>query len=214
MEFKHLIIIIAIIGVAFLYFISSLNQPTFIDISQAPEFEGKKVTVEGIVVYHYTTSFNSKIIEINNENKSQLLVFIEEEFDVEYGDIIRATGTIIKYNDEWELVVESTQNIEIIQEWEEILNPLWQLAESPTKYVGMNVNTSGILDRQYESYFYLSDLESKYSIVVSLGTNTLQNVTQGDHIYVAGRFVYDNIHLRYTIEISEENHGIFIFEET
>ena len=39
------------------------------------------------------------------------------------------------------------------------------------------------------------------------------NVSQGDAVSVAGRFVYDSEHLRYTIEIDEEKHGIFIIEE-
>lgn len=81
-----------------------------IELHEIPEYEGKQVIVEGIVTEHRITTYGGQIIEIKNldsENISKTIVFVEGETSVEYGDRIQATGTVQKYKDEWEIVVNN-----------------------------------------------------------------------------------------------------------
>jgi hypothetical protein len=213
MKFKHLTILFAVVGTLLLYFISTLLQPTYIDINQAAAYDGKQVIVEGQVIEHHTTQYNGIIITIADNNDTTLIVFVEENVFVEYGDYIRATGTIQQYNDAWELVAADKNAITILTKWNDTTYPLWQLAENPSHYDGMYLTTSGIIERQYENYFYLTTQNGDYTITVYTGAYALSNLSQGDNVSVAGQFHYDPAFLRYTIELVDENHGVFTYKE-
>jgi hypothetical protein len=214
MQLKYLAIIIAITGTCFLYYVSTFAQPTIIELHQIPEYEGKQVTVEGTVIEHHLTSYKGHIIEINDNNNSKTTIYVEEETTVDYGDTIQATGIVQKYKGEWEIVVDNKRFVKIIQKWNDTRCPLWQLAENPNRYVGMNVNVTGIIDRWYDAFFYLIDSEDEHSVIVSCDSFTCSNVSQGDTVAVAGRFMYDTECLRYMIEVYDDNHGVFVIEAT
>ena len=88
MEFKYFVLLLAIIGMAFLYFLSTLSQPIVIELHEIPEYEDKQVIVEGTVIKHSVTSYGGQIIEIDNinnfKNSSKTLVFVEKETSVEF----------------------------------------------------------------------------------------------------------------------------------
>jgi len=198
-----------------LYFLSTLSQPIIIELNEVPDYEGKQVVVEGTVTKHFTTTFGGHIINIkdmNNQSNFEVIVFVEEETTVEYGDKIKATGQVQKYNDEWEVVINDVRFVEILQKWNNITFPLWQLAEKPSKYIGININTTGIVERDYNNYFYLIDSEEKHSIFVSYDASQFHNFTQGDTVQVQGKFVYDEETLRFKINTEEEKHQIFVVE--
>lgn len=214
-ELKYFIALLSVVCIVLLYFLSTLSQPINIELSGVPEYEGKQVIVEGTVTEHYTTTYGGHIINIkdmNSENTSEVIVFVEEKTTVEYGDRIKATGKVQKYNDEWEIVVNKARFVKILQKWSNITFPLWQLAENPSKYVGINVNVTGVVDRDYDSYFYLIDSEEKHSIVVYYDSSRFHNFTQGDRVSVRGQFVYDEETLRFTITTKEENHNVSAVE--
>jgi hypothetical protein len=90
--------------------------------------------------------------------------------------------------------------------------PLWQLAENPTRYVGLNVNVTGFIDDVYDTYFYLADLEDKYSIIIFYNKIDI-SLFIGQKACVLGVFLFDEETLRYKIEINQESHGIFLPQE-
>ena len=209
MELKYLVIILSILGILILYFLSTLSAPITIDLSQIQEYEGKEVTVEGIVTTHRITSYGGQIIEIKDNNASAI-VFVEEETIVEHGDKIQATGTVQKYRDDWEIVVNNNRFVKIIQKWSNSTCPLWQIAENPERYLDTNINVTGIIDREYDSYFFLIDTEGKHSIVVYYDSSRFHNFSQGDTVYVGGEFDYDEETMRFVLEAKEEPHYILV----
>ena len=165
MKLKHFSILFSVIGIACLYFLSTLSQPALIELKDVSKYEGKSVIVEGIVTEHRLTNYGSQIITIENDNTSTI-VFVEGETNIEYGDKIQVTGKVQKYKGDWEIVVDNIDFVKVIQKWQNITIPLWQLSASPEKYEGLNVNVTGYIDTIYDTYLYLTDSEGNYSIVV------------------------------------------------
>jgi hypothetical protein len=187
---------------------SILSQPTIIDLCELPQFEGKKITTEGVVTRHHTTSYGSQMINIQSNNSSAV-VFLEGEVVVEYGDRIRVTGEVQKYGDGWEIMVDDSRFIELVEKWQNISCPLWQLAENPTYYLGLNVNVSGFVDEIFDDYFFLCDLEEKYVLKVCFSKDKKDGLFPGQETMVAGVFVFDEKNFRYTLKVSDEKHGVF-----
>lgn len=106
------------------------------------------------------------------------------------------------------MVVDDIRQITILQKWSNITIPLWQIAEKPSRYLNLNINTSGIIERDYGSYFYLIDSEGQYSIVVYYDPSVFFNFSEGDEVYVGARFVYDTATLRYVFMTDEETHTL------
>ena len=208
MKLKHFSIIFSIVGIACLYFLSTLSQPILIELKDVPKYEDKNVIVEGIVTEYYSTSFGSQIITIESDNASTI-VFLEGKIDVEYGDKIQATGKVQKYKGDWEIVVDNVDFVKVIQKWHNISMPLWQLSSSPTKYEGLNVNVTGYVDTMYDAYFYLNDPEGSYSIIVFCNPSRY-NVHSGQKVNVAAKFSFNNEDFRYRLDINNESHGIFL----
>lgn len=216
MELKYFVIVLSVACILFLYFLSTLSQPIRIDLNEIPDYEGKQVIVEGVVNEHRITTYGGQIIEIKNldsENSSKTIVFVEGETNVEYGDIIQAIGTVQKYKGEWEIVVNNERFVKILRKWSSITFPLWQLAEDPNKYVDTNVNVTGTIDRKYDAYFYLVDSEEQYTIAVYYDSSRFYNFSQGDTVYVGARFVYDAETMRFVLSAKEETHSISVIEE-
>ena len=161
MELKYFVIIMSIVLILFLYALSTLSQPVLIELNQINEYEGKQVIVIGRVIEHYTTAYGNQIITIKGEGNEEkiITIFVEDEVAIEYGDIIQATGKVQKYKDEWEIIVNNRKYITILQKWTLNHFPLWQLASDPDHYIGMNVNVTGFVERMYDSFFYLVDLD-------------------------------------------------------
>ena len=212
MSLKYFVIILSILGIISLYFLSTFSQPLVIELQDIPEYEGKLVTVEGTVIKHSITSYGGQIIEIqdiqDDKNSSKTVIFIEEPTSIEYGDKIQATGKIQKYEGEWEIVVNDNRFVKILQKWQNITMPLWQLAEKPSQYMGINVNVTGVVDRLYDDYFYLIDAEGEHSIIVFYNPALAPSLSPGDNVQVAANFVYNMENFKYVLEADEEIHLI------
>lgn len=190
-----------------------MSQPIKIELYEISNYEGKQVIVEGIVTEHRLTTYAGQIIEIkdfSDINNSKIIVFVEGETSVEYGDKIQATGKVQKYKDEWEVVVNNERFVKILQKWNNITSPLWQIAENPDKYVGTNINVTGVIDRIYESYFYLVDTEEDFSMAVYYDSSRFYNLSEGNIVSVGARFIYDTATLRYVLKVNEQSHNISI----
>lgn len=207
MKLKHIALLFATTGTLLLYLLSTLTQPTIIALDQISNFEGKQITTEGVVSDYYSTKYGSQMITIKNNNTSAI-VFLEDALEIEFGDIIQVTGPVQKYNDDFEIIVENIRDLKIICKWNNISFPVWQLAENPTRYEGLNVNISGIVDSVFDTYFHLKDTIKNNALLVFYYSNSF--IYPGKEVSVSGKFLFDEETLRYKLIISEENHGVFL----
>ena len=202
MELKYFVIILALLSISMLYVLSTYSYPDAISFSEIAEYEDRQVILRGVVCDHSITSYGSQILTLRDINDSdfELKVFVEMVTDVEYGDIIDAIGSVQKYQDSWELVVSHPKNIKIVSSWTNNSSPLWQLAEKPEKYVGLNIRTNGFIDRIYESFYYLIDASGRYTLVVYTKPEGHHNLSEGNPCSIDGRFLYDSENFRYCID--------------
>jgi len=207
MRLKHFSLIFAVVGICLLYALSLFSKPAVIELSKLPEYEGKQITTQGIVKSYYSTKYGSQIIIIEDNNTSAT-VFSEEETIVEYGDKIRVTGEVQKYNDGWEIIVNDKHSITIIQKWENISMPLWQIVQNPGRYEGLNVNVSGYVDSLYDDYFHLIDEKGEYSLLVLYTPYQPDAVSPGQKVSVAGLFSFEKENFRYVLSICDKTHKI------
>jgi hypothetical protein len=207
MELKYFVIILALLSISLLYLLSTFSSPAEIDLSDISNYENKQVVLSGVVSNHFITSYESQIItirDIENSNE-ELTIFVEKPTNISYGDVIKAMGSIQKYDDSWELVVTHPKNVEIISSWRNNSNPLWQVAEQPLKYLDLNIQTHGCIDRIYDSYFYLTDSSGRYSLIVYFDPHNKPNITEGSLSTITGRFEYDSKNFRYCINQNYQN---------
>ena len=211
MKFKYLIILIAIASLVALYFLSLVSQPDLISLSALPTYNGQQVIVQGVVTEYRITTYGSQIITIRDiENSTNsVMLYIEGEVSVEYGDTIQAIGEVQQYQEQWEVSVNNPQFVTILQKWNNQKFPLWQLAENPGKYLGTNVNVTGIVTQKHESSFSLTDAEGKYSIDVSYDSSCPYQFSKDDSVAVAGRFIYETKTFQYVLKATESTHGIW-----
>jgi len=207
MNLKKYSIFFSVVGIISLYLLSCFCKPSYIDISKASEFEGKQIITKGTVKDIIESKFKNQIITIQHRNSS-IKVFSEEKTKVEYGDLIEVTGKVQKYDDTWEIVVENRENINILKKWSNISLPLWQIALNPDGYLGLNVKVRGYIDNIYNSFFYLRDIETEHTIIISYEGEKSLYLKPGNEVIVKGIFSYDGTNLRYLIKICEKTHGL------
>lgn len=216
MKLQHLSLLIAFLGVISLYIISTLIEPIPISLDNLPKYEGKQVIVQGIVIDHYVTSssYGNQIIVIQQDN-STATIFIEggEKNLLYCGDKIQVTGKVQRYKDKWEILVSDTHFIRVIQQWQNISRPLWEIAENPTYFTGLNLNVTGYIDAVFDTYFFLSDATGEHVIFVTHTPSSNISIYTGEKIILRAYFTYDAAQLRYKFEIKDENHGILQVEE-
>jgi DNA/RNA endonuclease YhcR with UshA esterase domain len=207
MNIKHFSLVFSVAGISILYFLSTLSQPILIDLHEIPNYEDKRVVVEGIVTEAYTTSYGSQILTITDDTGT-VTVFLDEPTEINYGDKIQATGEVQKYKGEWEIIVDNARYVTIIQQWQNSTIPIEQLAQNPIKYDGLNINVTGYIDTVYDTYFYLVDSENTYSLPVFFKSSMTKRLFPGQKASVAALFTYDEDTFRFSLECKEEKHTI------
>jgi hypothetical protein len=215
MKFKYIVIVISLVSLFVLYLLSTLSQPTTISLSLVPFNEGKEVVVKGIVTNYQTTTYGSQLIsirDVNSTNESTIILYIEGEFPVEYGDIIQANGIVQQYNNNWELTVSNPRFIIVLQRWGDRPFPVWQLAQNPTKYVDTNVNVTGLISTLSSSSFYLHDTEGNYVLPVSFPHSSESLFSQGDLVAVKARFLYNQETFSYQLKVADTTQGIIVLQ--
>jgi len=209
MNLKKYSVLFSVIGIASLYLLSCFCRPSYIDISRASDFEGKKVITKGRVKEISENKFQNQIITIQ-DNNSSIKIFSEELTKVEYGDIIEVTGDVQKYGEIWEIVVESSEDIKILKKWENISMPLWQITMNPDRYLGTNVKVRGHIENIYNSFFYLKDINTEHKIIISYEGIKFLYLKPGKEVIVKGVLSYDDTNFRYLIKICDSNHEILM----
>ena len=211
MQLKYVIIIFSILGVILLYGLSLLTQPTAISLEDLPEYEGKHVIVQGRVSRHSSTAFGSQFITINpinmTINETNAIVFTEHPLIIHSGDIIQATGKVQQYQDDWEIMTASENDIVILQPWDNVTTLLWELAEHPIWFTDIHINVTGMIDRIYDSYFYIIDSSGSYNLFVTYSSYNYPSIYEGQTIHIAGVFIYDEAQFRYQLEAQQIHPG-------
>jgi len=216
MKFKYLLLLISVGSLCALYILSLFSQPTVISLAKLSSYDGKQVITTGTVTNYYTTISGSQIITIvdqHQNNATAATVYLEGTIEVEYGDLITVTGTVQQYNNKWEVVVNNPRSIKIEKKWTDTTYPLWQIAQYPARYLDTNVNTTGIIEKTYNTYVILSDQDGTYAINVYYPSTLTLNVTKGDTVSVGARLLYEQENLCYILCLSEPNHYIRLQEE-
>ncbi|MBN2603475.1 MAG: hypothetical protein JXA91_05040 [Candidatus Thermoplasmatota archaeon] len=201
MQFKHISLLFSLSCMFLLYFISTLTQPVYIDIYEIQNYENKVVTTQGLVKEYYNTKYGNLIICLT-DNSSSITIFSEENFDLEFGDKIQVTGKVQKYEDEWEIVVDSNRNICLITKWANLSVPIWQVAQNPDKYENLNINVTGIVDLVNDDYFFLKDIEKNHTVMAISNINVKKFI--GQQVWAKGRLEYYNEQLMYRFYVSQD----------
>ena len=166
-----------------------------------------EIITTGTVTEHHTTSYGNQIITIQSNNTTAE-IFCESPASLQYGDYIEVTGTVQQYQDIWEIIVERPDLIQVITSWNNISTPLWELATNPTQYVDINLNVSGYIDSIYDSYFYLTDQNNSYSILVTYVSSYNLSIRPGQPCHVHAYFTYDPSHTCYMLRLQSPDHTI------
>ena len=191
MKLKYFSLLFSIIGILVLYFLSEISQPPLIEINELQDFEGKQVTVVGLVKNHQITKYGSQIITIEDNNVTAK-VFLEEISDVEFGDKIQVTGQVEKHKEGWEIITNNKNFLKILQKWHNISFPLCQLADNPSRYLDLNINVTGYVESISNAYFYLVDFEQKHSLIVFYTLSKNISIYSGQKVCALGKFSFDN----------------------
>ncbi|MEF8848569.1 MAG: hypothetical protein V5A68_05490 [Candidatus Thermoplasmatota archaeon] len=206
MKLRYFSVAFSITGIACLYAITLISQPLPIDIGKIPEYEGKTVSIKGRIEQIISTEQESQILTLKNgENKTT--VFLEGVTQVECGDKIKAKGTVQKYNDKWEIVVNNKKNIQIIKKWNKTTISLKKLSQKTEKYIDTRVKTKGYIESKFDKYIFITDKEKKYFLPVQI--HKYQNNFQtGSKVSIEGKFIFEKEKYRYIIDCTEENSRI------
>ncbi|RLF34393.1 MAG: hypothetical protein DRM98_00740 [Thermoplasmata archaeon] len=209
MRLKHFSILFSITGITVLYILSLFSQPPLIELQELPIYKGKMVIVEGRVTKCYMTKNSGQMLTIENNN-STATVYITGRVNVEYGDILQVTGRVERFRESWEIIVDDEKSIQVLEKWNKNVIPIQVLADNPTKYLGLNIKTTGHIDMIYSDCFYLMDYNSGCSLLVFCNFSNIPFVSQfkGSKVYVTGVFSFDKQTLRYRLESYDSKHGI------
>jgi hypothetical protein len=212
MNIKYLSIVSAIAGILILYMLSLFTQTPLISISEVPEYEGQTITTNGTVIEYHTTSYENQLITIQ-QNNDTLILFLESPIEVSEGDIVKATGLVQQYQDDWELIIDTPDLISIEQQWEDKPLQLYEIAQTPSKYIKQNLNVTGYVDIIYDDYFQFIDNTHNYHCIVEKPYLKNLSLYTGQHIYLNAFFTYDETQMRYLFEFKNANHTIIPIEE-
>jgi len=207
MQIKYITLLIATLGILALYGLSLNAQPPTITLSELPKYEGKIVTTQGIVTTYYETSYGNQIITIR-DNSTTATIFASTPVKIQSGDRLQVTGNVEKYMETWEILIDDTRAVQILQTWNQTKTPLWEIAQNPTSYIDFNLNVTGYIDSQYDSYFYFTDNNTDHTILVPLPQSKNLTLYTGQPVRLSAQLTYDPTQFRYIFTLSEPNHGI------
>jgi cytochrome c-type biogenesis protein CcmE len=211
MKFKYLIILISIGSLGILYFLSLFSHPSLISLSTVQDYKGQQVIVQGIVTDYRSTTYGTQLITIREKQNgsSSVMIYLEGELPIEYGDTIQAIGEVQQYKNQWEIVVNDPQMISILKKWHAQSFPLWQIAQHPEYYLDTTVNVTGIITQTGLSTCRLTSTDGSTSIDVLYSSSCPHDFSNGDIVAVGAQFHYDSTTCRYFLKVTEDTHGIW-----
>jgi hypothetical protein len=194
---KYFTLSISIIGVIFLYMLSLFQQPIVLTSGQSIEdYEGKEVTLEGIILEYQTTNYGNQFITLQF-NSTQITVFSETPIPIHIGDLLQATGKIEKYKDSWELILSNPKATRTVEKWQNRTIQIKDLANHPDDYLQIPINVSGYIDVKYDDLVYICDYSNNYTIPLIPLNNSIPDA--GTSIYAHATLTYDPANTRYIL---------------
>lgn len=195
---KYITLFFSIIGIIILYSLSLTQQPIIIDsIQSIEEYEGKEITLTGIIQEYQSTSYGNQLITLRCNNTT-ITVFSETPLSLHIGDNIKATGTIQKYKDTWELILSNPKSAIITESWQNRTINIVDLANHPNDYLQIPINITGYIDIKYDDIIYIRDLTNNNTI--PLITPVFSSPETSTKIYAHATLHYDSINLRYLLK--------------
>ena len=200
MKFKYIILVVSLVSLTLLYLLAGLSQPPTIRLADAPRYEGQHIIVIGRVQTYQQTSTGAQLITLSDpDTDATLALYTTQPATIGYGDLIQADGTIEKYQGTWELAIDTTQAITLLEHDNASLCPLWQLAQDPHKYQDATITTTGLVDTTTKASFTLKDPNGTATIPV-YGAAT--QPTKGTLVLIHARFLFDPGTFRYTLHLT------------
>jgi hypothetical protein len=194
---KYITLILAIMGVFFLYALSLLQQPIVLTtVDSLEEYNGKEVTLTGTILDYSNTRYGSQLITIQC-NSTKVTVFSETPLSFFKGDIIQATGTIQEYKNTWELILSNPKAATIQTTWQNKTTTIKDIADHPQDYLNIPLNITGYVDMTYDSIIYLKDSVGNYTI--PLIPRISSTPPTGSYVYTHATLTYDPTHIRYIL---------------
>ncbi len=198
------IVAFAVAGTVCLGALAHFSLPREATAAQIASLEGKTVSVECVVCGARRLDSGSAVISVRDpKNASQRFsIFIDQcSSDFNFGDVLRATGKVVKYNGGFELYALSEKSLQMIREstgksaslW------VWELASNPGEYLGMTVEISGTAGECGKYSFMLKSGGCGISVKLSEPEHM---PAEGDEISVLGQVLFDQESFRYYLGVS------------
>lgn len=145
-------VILAIAGIALLYFLSGALSPPHVSIGNLWKYEGKEVIIEGKVVNKF-----GNIFEIKNSGYKVSVYIWKGNYS--FGDVLKIRGVVDEKEGE---PVIYANDVKIKERWNEKTISLPYLAENIEDYIGCKIRVSGYIYSISSDYFYLTDEKGEY----------------------------------------------------
>lgn len=203
-----LAITVSIIGVLALYFYASAITPKEMKIADVGDDDiGSLVTVNGTIRKAKLMDDGSASYEIIDlKTNASIVAYFNADAYGSWtsseawpvpGTMIQVTGTVEKYQEVYEIVVDSASDLLIVSYASENTQPIWLLLSSPEQFDGMMVQTNGTIREPYlfdegigfelaESH----DGRSYFLSCVCFDDEILEDYDIGDELAVMGTFQY------------------------
>jgi DNA/RNA endonuclease YhcR with UshA esterase domain len=215
-EGKYVVLILSILGVILLYTLTFLSHTPFIQIKDIMLYEGKEVTIQGVVINYQQLKYGRGVVTLidPDDTNQTATVFSDVNLDVLYGDLVKITGQVQRYKEIYEVVLDKTENIKVISRGEDVIIPIKQLSMNPQHYKDLKIKTTGVITFLNNDYFYLTSSDDNNTLLILCDSTTLYNITKGDLVTVKGVFSYDSRNLRYILRTCDDTQSITIMESS
>ncbi len=202
-----IVIVLSLVGVISLFFYSASIKPKQVGISEMNEnLVGSLVQLNGTISRISTFDSGATSIElVDLGTNATITIFLNADISEVWlstadpipGATLEATGVVEIYNDEYEIVIGTSEDIKIIEPATSNSVQIWQLLASPEIFDGMTVAVKGevrsydtisggaifnLRAEQDNSTYYLSCVVFEDDIVKDLGN--------GISVEVIGEFGY------------------------
>lgn len=194
---SKLVVAFSVVGIIFLYWISTLVAPVKVGIEEIPNYEGKYVDVEGVVSDVRIVSGGSCVLTLRR-NGSSVDVFVRggEGLDIGYGSEVSVVGVVRLYEGEHEILT-SADRVELLNSSEVVFVP--QLAALPQEYVGERVRVVGTVSRLYTNVLYLEGGGAELRVMAN--ASVTETLDEGEKIVADGVFEYDEQSFRFELRL-------------
>jgi hypothetical protein len=198
-HFKYTILALSLLSLTLLYLLTSITTPPTITLDQTPTYDGQRVTIQATIQTIQNTKNNAQILTLTQPNTTTTLtIYLTTPQPLQYGDTIQTTGTITRYQNTYELQIDTTTPITILHHHTGPQTPLWQLAQNPTHYQDTTITTTGTVDKTTQTTFTLKDTTTPTTITV---TGATTQPPKNSHITIHARLLYDTTTFHYTLQL-------------